>query len=164
MAEDYLSSLVKSIQDEDIIEHHGIKGMRWGIRSRRPVGELSPRKQRRLEKKADKKRMRMIRKQSRDSFKNYEKQYATRSSMSTQEMQKAVERLRLENEFKRQLDMGRKAQSSSNSQKTLSTLGKISSTKVPNGNGGLSPLSQVVATKASEAAMQAYANKQKQRS
>jgi hypothetical protein len=37
-------SYISMSSSEDVIEHYGIKGMRWGIKSRSPIHELNRRK------------------------------------------------------------------------------------------------------------------------
>lgn len=69
----------------DIIEHHGVKGQRWGVRKR----VSSIRSSERNKKSSDAAR----------SQKKWKSTYANRSKMSTKELQEAVNRLNLENQL-----------------------------------------------------------------
>lgn len=68
---------------DDFLEHHGIKGMKWGVR-REKVRQA-----------------RAAKKESRSREKNWTKEYQQRGKLSDQELQKRVQRLRLENDFAR---------------------------------------------------------------
>ena len=69
----------------DIIEHHGVKGQRWGVRRR--VSTSGPEKKKSHSSDAA------------TSQKKWKKTYANRSKMSTKELQEAVTRLNLENQL-----------------------------------------------------------------
>lgn len=87
---------------DSILEHYGVKGMRWGIRkSRVKTGSRSS------SKRAARKAATVARKKanaaSRKTGAAWNKKYSYRSSMSDRDLKRAVERLRLENEFGSQL-------------------------------------------------------------
>ena len=69
----------------DIIEHHGVKGQRWGVRRR--VLTSGPEKKKSHSSDAA------------ASQKKWKKMYANRSKMSTKELKEAVNRLDLENQL-----------------------------------------------------------------
>ena len=70
---------------EDIIEHAGVKGMKWGVRK-----GVTKAKQKIATNKASTKRE-----------KSWQGQYKKRGSMSNAQLKTKIERLRLENEFNR---------------------------------------------------------------
>lgn len=73
----------------DILEHHGIKGMKWG--ERRAAARMA----KKAKKKADK--------QSRKTVDEWDTKYKKRSDMTDDELAAATKRVRLENEFAEQL-------------------------------------------------------------
>lgn len=75
---------------EEIIEHFGVKGMKWGFRRVRE--RLARRKQRKVDAKVSK---------SRTS--QWKHKYAQRASISDRDLKRAVERLRLENDLAEQV-------------------------------------------------------------
>lgn len=81
---------VQSGSSEEIIEHYGVKGMKWGTRRIRQ--RLALRKQRKNDKRASKERTRQ-----------WSHKYANRASMSNHDLQRAVNRLRLENDLAEQV-------------------------------------------------------------
>ena len=81
---------VQSGSSEEIIEHFGVKGMKWGFR--RVRSRLAARKQRKLDKRTNKSRNR-----------KWVHKYANRSTMSDKDLQRAVNRLRLENDLAEQV-------------------------------------------------------------
>lgn len=121
--------------EENAIRHHGIKGMKWGVRNRRFIqNRFNP---------AERKKKRKAIQDSNKSLTRFKKSYQTRSTMSTQELSRAVERLRLENEFKKQITIGEGVKS----HKVRDFIGAASQIKVPNEAGGQSALQQVVVKK-----------------
>lgn len=70
---------------EDIIEHAGVKGMKWGVRK-----GVTKAKQKIATNKASSKRE-----------KSWKGQYKKRGTMSNAQLKTKIERLRLENEFNR---------------------------------------------------------------
>lgn len=76
---------------DEIIEHHGIKGMKWGVRNRRTSSSSTkPQSERNT-----------TNRESKARAQSWEKKYKNRDKMSDQQLKKNVERLRLENEFGR---------------------------------------------------------------
>lgn len=79
----------------DIIEHYGKKGMKWGVRNDKKTsrkGPISKFKERRARIKNEKK-----------IHSEWTKKYSSRNKMSDKDLQDAVNRLRLENEFANQI-------------------------------------------------------------
>ena len=87
----------------DTLEHYGVKGMKWGKR----------RAEARMAKKARKKARKKAEKQSKKTDEEWTVKYKKRSDMTDDEVQAATKRLRLENEFAKQV-----AQSSKTNQNT----------------------------------------------
>ena len=81
---------VQSGSSEEIIEHFGIKGMKWGFRRVRE--RLARRKQRKVDAKVSKART-----------SQWKHKYAQRASISDRDLKRAVERLRLENDLAEQV-------------------------------------------------------------
>lgn len=81
---------VQSGNSENIIEHYGVKGMKWGTRKFRQ--KLALRKQQKTDKRVSKERNRQ-----------WSHKYANRASMSNHDLQRAVTRLRLENDLAEQV-------------------------------------------------------------
>lgn len=71
------------------IEHHGVKGQKWGVRKAVKNSVASAKKSHELNT------------QSRQREKSWTTTYKKRGSMSTTDLKRAVERLRLENELNR---------------------------------------------------------------
>lgn len=76
------------------LEHYGIPGMRWG--------------KRRAAKKAAKRAAKKAFNTSRKTTSDWNKQYSYRSKLSDNDLQRAVNRLRLENELGSQLNTSKK--------------------------------------------------------
>lgn len=81
---------VQSGSSEEIIEHFGVKGMKWGFRRVRE--RLARRKQRKVDAKVSKART-----------SQWKHRYAQRASISDRDLKRAVERLRLENDLAEQV-------------------------------------------------------------
>lgn len=81
---------VQSGSSEEIIEHFGVKGMKWGFRRVRE--RLARRKQRKVDAKVSKART-----------SQWKHKYAQRASISDRDLKRAVERLRLENDLAEQV-------------------------------------------------------------
>lgn len=81
---------VQSGSSEEIIEHFGVKGMKWGFRRVRE--RLARRKQRKVDAKVSKTRT-----------SQWKHKYAQRASISDRDLKRAVERLRLENDLAEQV-------------------------------------------------------------
>lgn len=81
---------VQSGSSEEIIEHFGIKGMKWGFRRVRE--RLARRKQRKVDAKVSKART-----------SQWKHKYAQRASISDRDLKRAVDRLRLENDLAEQV-------------------------------------------------------------
>lgn len=81
---------VQSGNSEEIIEHFGVKGMKWGFRRVRE--RLARRKQRKVDAKV-----------SKDRTSQWKHKYAQRASISDRDLKRAVERLRLENDLAEQV-------------------------------------------------------------
>lgn len=81
---------VQSGSSEEIIEHFGVKGMKWGFRRVRE--RLARRKQRKVDSRVSKTRT-----------SQWKHKYAQRASISDRDLKRAVDRLRLENDFAEQV-------------------------------------------------------------
>lgn len=81
---------VQSGSSEEIIEHFGVKGMKWGFRRVRE--RLARRKQRKVDAKVSKART-----------SQWKHKYAQRASISDRDLKRAVNRLRLENDLAEQV-------------------------------------------------------------
>lgn len=81
------NDLVSVDSSSDVIEHFGIKGMKWGFRKTR----------------SSKSRARRRAKNSARTSAKWKKKYQNRSSMSDKDIRRATERLRLENDFAEQI-------------------------------------------------------------
>lgn len=86
------------------LEHYGVKGMRWG--------------KRRAAKKATKRASKKAAITSRKTTADWNKQYSYRSKLSDSDLQRAVNRLRLENELGAQLNKSRQYVPKNKAQKT----------------------------------------------
>lgn len=80
-----------------ILEHHGVKGQKWGVR-RHLKSKSSSRSVQRQEAKA-----------SRQREKSWKKEYQSRGKMSDAELRSAVSRLQLENQFRQQVKTAAKS-------------------------------------------------------
>ena len=91
----------------DIIEHHGVKGQRWGVRRR--VLTSGPEKKKPHSSDAA------------ASQKKWKKTYANRGKMSDKDLQAAVNRLNLENQLSQSISRIPRTRS----QKAVSTISKF---------------------------------------
>lgn len=80
---------IQTGSSDDVIEHFGIKGMKWGFR--RSLSKLPHSK------------ARMARKESKAARKAWNMKYHKRHSMTEHDLQAATRRLRLENDFAEQV-------------------------------------------------------------
>ena len=78
---------------KDILEHHGVRGMHWGVR--KAVTSTSSTSSTEAPKKPS------LSKASVSREKSWRTQYKKRGQMSNEQLKKEVDRLRLESEFKR---------------------------------------------------------------
>ena len=78
---------------KDILKHHGVRGMRWGVR--KAVTSTSSTSSTEAPKKPS------LSKASVSREKSWRTQYKKRGQMSNEQLKKEVDRLRLESEFKR---------------------------------------------------------------
>lgn len=144
-SEDYLYRMTNR-DNEDHLSHHGVKGMKWGIRRNRKKSSSSSSKS------ADK----QIKKDRKNDLKK-------RRTMSNDELRKRIERLKLEREYKsltkEDIEPGRKFVSdfmSSAGKKTLTVAAA----------GGLAYLGKAAMTKRfnpEEAASYIFANPNKKK-
>ena len=81
------NDLVSVDSSSDVIEHFGIKGMKWGFRKQRSSKGAARRRA----------------KNSARTTAKWKKKYQNRASMSDKDIRKATERLRLENDFAEQI-------------------------------------------------------------
>lgn len=91
----------------DIIEHHGVKGQRWGVRKRVSVSGSVKKK--------------ISSSDAAASQKKWKKTYSNRSKMSTKELQDAVTRLNLENQLAQNISKIPRTRS----QRAVSTISKF---------------------------------------
>ena len=96
----------------DIIEHHGVKGQRWGVRRRVSVSGSVKKK--------------ISSSDAAASQKKWKKTYANRSKMSTKELQDAVTRLNLENQLAQNISKIPRTRS----QRAVSAISKFAGTIV----------------------------------
>lgn len=81
------NELVSIESSSDVIEHFGIKGMKWGFRKQRSSKGAARRRA----------------KNSARTTAKWKKKYQNRASMTDKDIRKATERLRLENDFAEQV-------------------------------------------------------------
>lgn len=81
------NELVSIESSSDVIEHFGIKGMKWGFRKQRSSKGAARRRA----------------KNSARTTAKWKKKYQNRASMTDKDIRKATERLRLENDFAEQI-------------------------------------------------------------
>ena len=80
----------------DVIEHHGVKGQRWGVRRRKVSSGYESSGSRREERKRQKSA-------TIQSQEKWNKTYANRRSMTDKELQQALNRINMENQLARQV-------------------------------------------------------------
>lgn len=101
---------------DDILEHHGIKGMRWGVRNRRSaVSSTGQQSQPHA----------TTSKESKQRAQSWGGKYQNRDKMSTTELRSSVERLRLENEFGRLSSQASESTKSAGRQQVKKVSGQI---------------------------------------
>lgn len=76
------NELVSVSSSSDVIEHFGVRGMKWGVR---------------------RKEARRLKKASKARSKEWKQKYQDRSRMTDEDIRKATNRLRLENDFAEQI-------------------------------------------------------------
>lgn len=81
------NDMVSVDSSSDVIEHFGIKGMKWGFRKNRVAKTKAKRRS----------------KNSAKTSAKWKKKYQNRDSMSDKDILRATERLRLENDFAEQI-------------------------------------------------------------
>lgn len=89
---------------EETLQHHGVKGMRWGVRKKRTSSSSGKSKKEKKLSKKDKKNAEKAHKSNekkRSSSRSaaWRKVYENRGRMTDAELNRAVQRLRLENEL-----------------------------------------------------------------
>lgn len=141
----------------DSLQHHGVKGQKWGIRRKSPSGS-SEGKPKKLSKKERKKAALKMVEESDKRAKSWRKDYTKRSELSNTELKSKIDRLRLENEFNKlatDASATVKAKGDSKIKKLMNTtVPKI--TKDADGNikvDGMATVGKIVASVALEVAL-----------
>lgn len=98
---------IKENKTDDILEHYGVKGMRWGIRKNR----------------SERSKLRRLKKASRKAGAAWNKKYHSRHMMTSHDLREATNRLRLENDFAEQVQRSNRL-SNSGGQKSFGSFGK----------------------------------------
>lgn len=140
------------------LQHHGIKGMKWGVRRRNPSGGGDGAAPKKLTKRQKKKAALEAVEASNKRAKAWRKDYTNRSKLSDAELKSKIERLRLENELnKLSSDAAATVKAKGDSK-----LKQLMNTKVPKistdneGNikvDGMATVGKIVATAALEVAL-----------
>lgn len=99
--EDLIDSIIAQDVSSASIEHHGIKGQKWGVR-RRVQALIGGRSQ----------VPRPVAKQSASREQSWKKVYANRASMTTPKLRETVNRITLENQLKQQVNIASPAKKS----------------------------------------------------
>lgn len=81
-----------------ILEHHGVKGQKWGVR--RNTHSVSSHTSKRAQKKAARHAVHEEKKASRKREKSWQSTYNNRSKMTDQELRSALTRIQLENQLR----------------------------------------------------------------
>lgn len=98
---------IRGNESDDIIEHFGIKGMRWGFRKNR----------------SERSKMRQLKKASRKAGAAWNKKYHSRHMMTSHDLREATNRLRLENDFAEQIQRSNRL-SNPGGQKSFGSFGR----------------------------------------
>ena len=98
---------IRGNESDDIIEHFGIKGMRWGFRKNR----------------SERSKMRQLKKASRKARAAWNKKYHSRHMMTSHDLREATNRLRLENDFAEQVQRSNRL-SNPGGQKSFGSFGR----------------------------------------
>ena len=135
------------MNEEEILLHVGVKGMKWGVRKKRTSSDSTTNSQRsifkrkknaegeseesvkpkKLSKRQQAKEADKLRKESNKAAKNTRKEFMLRTQLTDAELKKKVERLELEVKF----DKLSKEMSASQIEKGKSEIAKLMDTKVP---------------------------------
>lgn len=99
--EDLIDTIIAQDVTSASIEHHGVKGQKWGVR-RRIQALVGGRSQ----------VPKSVAKESASREQSWKKVYANRSSMTTPQLREKVNRLTLENQLKQQVNMASPAKKS----------------------------------------------------
>ena len=98
---------IKENESDDIIEHFGVKGMRWGFRKNR----------------SERSKLRQLKKASRKAGAAWNKKYHSRHMMTSHDLREATNRLRLENDFAEQVQRSNRL-SNPDGQKSFGSFGR----------------------------------------
>lgn len=114
---DTLLSVAKSLPSD--LEHYGVKGMKWGVRkSTKPSSKRAKRK--------------AAKKASHKTSAKWNKKYQYRESLSDKDLERAVRRLQLENQFAREVSTSNAMQPKSLKYRVKSSVAKGGDTFVNN--------------------------------
>ena len=98
---------IKENESDDIIEHFGVKGMRWGFRKNR----------------SERSKLRQLKKASRKAGAAWNNKYHSRHMMTSHDLREATNRLRLENDFAEQVQRSNRL-SNPGGQKSFGAFGR----------------------------------------
>lgn len=107
--------LIAVVSDLDIIEHHGVKGMKWGFRKLRNRYDSRNK----------------IKKASKAANIKWNKKYSNRHVMTDKDLRNATNRLRMENDFAEQIQRANKINKTNRGLNVKGTLKKAAGFVVP---------------------------------